>query len=54
MEASSLIPVVVTFITVKVPIGGWIILKTGMQSKIIAYCAPQNVYACHNSLCQVT
>jgi hypothetical protein len=54
MEASGLIPVVANFIPSKVPTGGWIILKIGMQSKRIAYCAPQNVYACHNSLCQVT
>jgi hypothetical protein len=54
MEPSGLIPVVATFITSKVPIGGWIILKIGMQSKIIAYCAPQNVYARCNSVCQVT
>jgi len=53
MEASGLIPVAATFITSKVPIGGWIILKFGMQSKRIAYCAPQNVYAHHNSFCQV-
>jgi hypothetical protein len=51
---SGLIPAVATFITSKVPIGSWIILRIGMQSKRIAYCAPQNVCARHNSVCQVT
>jgi len=54
MEASGLIPVVAIFIPSKVPPGGWIILKIGMQSKRIAYYAPKNVYARHNSVCQVT
>lgn len=54
MEASGLIPVVANSILSKVPTGGWIILKIGMQSKRIAYRAPKNVYAHHNSMCQVT
>jgi len=54
MDASGLIPIVANFVTSKVPTGGWIILKIGMQSKRIAYCAPQNVYVRHNSVCQVT
>jgi hypothetical protein len=40
MKASGLLPILATFIPSKVPSGGWIILKTGMQIKEIAYCAP--------------
>ena len=55
MEASGLITVLATFIISKVPIGGWIILKIGLQGKNnCLLCTSKCVCKSYNFVCQVT